>query len=180
MNQLRLTKRRVLSAAAFLAILGLALSVFAETAGGVNLQADNTGSGQSMTSYKGAGQVFQGNVDLNTAGTGAAIAAANFTTNPSPTTDATTTTAPTQQIPASTSLNNSDNDATPPPVAVTPLATPIRCACPRETEHDVMIACPDYCVAPTPTPIPGCPTCGPYQRLESSSVHMCPMIACME
>jgi len=84
MKQLKVTKRRLLSLAAFLAVLGLALSLFAETAGGVTTVRSDTTAHQATASYKSAGQLSKTiGVDLDIAGFGTAIAAANFTSSPS-------------------------------------------------------------------------------------------------
>src|SRR5882724_5483810 len=91
---LKVTKRRLAIATAVPAVLGLTFSLLAETAGGVTLHAKDTANHHSAAAYNPPANPA-GSVGLDTMGVGASLAAADFTTNPAPTSSDDSTTAQT-------------------------------------------------------------------------------------
>ena len=175
MKQIAVRKKHLILITSVLAILGLTVSIFAETAGGAHLNNSNKDKQHVSADFKSAGAGF-GHVDIQTTGSSATATAAAYVEPEPETGTASDPPAATNNNPTDTTGGVTSGQPVSNPPATPPTEPPYPCAkCPVK-EGGTMIACPDYCVQPTPNP--GCQPCG-YRELQTrSNMVMCPEMLC--
>ena len=179
-------RKQLLIAGAFVAILILGLSLFADTAGGVSLNYVQDIAGRQNSDTALRTQTAGNILSLDNAGADATVAAAHYNNSASASpTDASPSSGVRSTASSGQSVNTTPSNSSPvsqgntststtPVTLVAPPNTP--CAeCPVSDNDHAMTPCADYCVTPKPTPYPGCLPCGGFRETKSNDPMMCPM-----